>query len=105
MSKGGTVVVCMRVRPFNKMELDKGANCCINFHGDKMTCNLKSGGAEADSTGKKFNFDRIFDMKTEQKEIYDMAAKPIIDSVLEGFNGTIFAYGQTSSGKTHTITG
>ena len=44
-------------------------------------------------------------MKTEQKEIYDMAAKPIIDSVLEGFNGTIFAYGQTSSGKTHTMTG
>jgi Tfp pilus assembly pilus retraction ATPase PilT len=70
-----------------------------------MTCNIKSGGAEADSTGKKFNFDRIFDMKTEQKEIYDMAAKPIIDSVLEGFNGTIFAYGQTSSGKTHTMTG
>ena len=34
-----------------------------------------------------------------------MAAKPIIDSVLEGFNGTIFAYGQTSSGKTHTMTG
>jgi hypothetical protein len=32
-------------------------------------------------------------MKSSQKEIYDMAAKPIIDSVLEGFNGTIFAYG------------
>ena len=34
-----------------------------------------------------------------------MAARPIIDSVLDGFNGTIFAYGQTSSGKTHTMTG
>ena len=34
-----------------------------------------------------------------------MAAKPIIDSVLDGFNGTIFAYGQTSSGKTHTMSG
>jgi kinesin family protein 5 len=34
-----------------------------------------------------------------------VAAKPIIDSVLEGFNGTIFAYGQTSSGKTHTMSG
>ena len=34
-----------------------------------------------------------------------MAAKPIIDSVIEGFNGTIFAYGQTSSGKTHTMVG
>jgi len=41
----------------------------------------------------KFNFDRVFDMKTNQKEIYDVAARPIIDSVLEGFNGTIFAYG------------
>jgi kinesin family protein 5 len=103
MSKGGNVVVCMRVRPFNKMELEKGANCCVNFHGDKMTCNIKTGDSEA--AGKKYNFDRVFDMKTEQKEVYDMAAKPIIDSVLEGFNGTIFAYGQTSSGKTHTMTG
>ena len=40
-----------------------------------------------------------------QKDIYDYAARPIIDSVLEGFNGTIFAYGQTSSGKSHTMTG
>lgn len=37
--------------------------------------------------------------------MYDVAAKPIIDSVLDGFNGTIFAYGQTSSGKTHTMSG
>jgi len=41
----------------------------------------------------EFTFDRVFNMKTSQKEIYDVAAKPIIDSVLEGFNGTIFAYG------------
>ena len=52
-----------------------------------------------------FNFDRVFDMQSTQKEVYDVAAKPIIDSVLEGFNGTIFAYGQTSSGKTHTMQG
>lgn len=44
-------------------------------------------------------------MDSTQKMVYDVAAKPIIDSVLEGFNGTIFAYGQTSSGKTHTMTG
>lgn len=50
-------------------------------------------------------FDHVFDMNSTQKQVYDCAAKPIIDSVLEGFNGTIFAYGQTSSGKTHTMTG
>lgn len=49
--------------------------------------------------------DRVFDMDTEQHEIYDAAAMPIIESVFEGFNGTIFAYGQTSSGKTHTMQG
>lgn len=50
-------------------------------------------------------FDRVFDMKAQQKDVYDVAARPIIDSVLEGFNGTVFAYGQTSSGKTHTMQG
>ena len=44
-------------------------------------------------------------MKSKQIDVYDAAARPIIDSVLEGFNGTIFAYGQTSSGKTHTMQG
>ena len=40
-----------------------------------------------------FKFDRVFDMESTQKQVYDLAAKPIIDSVLDGFNGTIFAYG------------
>ena len=53
----------------------------------------------------KFTFDRCFDMYSNQQEVYDCAARPIIDSVLDGFNGTIFAYGQTSSGKTHTMNG
>ena len=37
--------------------------------------------------------------------MYNYAAASIIDSVVEGFNGTIFAYGQTASGKTHTMEG
>ena len=44
-------------------------------------------------------------MSSTQKEIFETAAQPIIESVLEGFNGTIFAYGQTSSGKTYTMQG
>ena len=53
----------------------------------------------------KFTFDAVFDLKATQRDVYDRAARPIIDSVLEGFNGTIFAYGQTSSGKTFTMQG
>jgi hypothetical protein len=40
-----------------------------------------------------------------QDDIFDVVAVPVVDSVLEGYNGTIFAYGQTGSGKTFTITG
>jgi kinesin family protein 5 len=53
----------------------------------------------------KYNFDRVFDPNSTQREVYDEAIVPIIESVLEGFNGTVLAYGQTSSGKTHTMTG
>ena len=42
---------------------------------------------------------------TSQENVYEKAAKPIVDSVLEGYNGTIMAYGQTGSGKTHTMFG
>ena len=44
-------------------------------------------------------------MSATQEDVFKFAAKPIIESVMEGFNGTIFAYGQTSSGKTHTMQG
>lgn len=53
----------------------------------------------------KYNFDRVFDPEATQKDIYGEAIIPIIESVIEGFNGTILAYGQTSSGKTHTMVG
>jgi len=47
----------------------------------------------------------VFDYNTTQVQIFDYSARHIVDSVLEGFNGTIFAYGQTSSGKTFTMQG
>ncbi len=52
-----------------------------------------------------FSFDRVFDSNSTQVQVYEYSAKSIVDSVLEGFNGTIFAYGQTSSGKTFTMQG
>jgi len=52
-----------------------------------------------------YAYDATFDPGCGQAEIYETAVAPIVESVLEGFNGTIFAYGQTSSGKTHTMLG
>ncbi|KAK4337143.1 hypothetical protein RND71_043361 [Anisodus tanguticus] len=54
---------------------------------------------------KQFTFDAVFDCNSNQSDIYDQIMRPIVDSVLEGFNGTIFAYGQTGTGKTYTMEG
>ena len=53
----------------------------------------------------KYTYDGIFNHLTSQSEIFEKSVKGIVSGVMEGFNGTVFAYGQTSSGKTHTMTG
>jgi len=54
---------------------------------------------------KMFTFDLTYDENTIQKNFYDESAFPLVESVMEGFNGTIFAYGQTGCGKTYTMQG
>eukprot|EP01147_Barroeca_monosierra_P006728 gene6728-361_t len=53
----------------------------------------------------KFKFQKVFDQGITQDHVFSHVAKPVLDSVIQGYNGTIFAYGQTGSGKTFTITG
>ncbi|XP_063823595.1 kinesin-related protein 4-like [Ostrinia nubilalis] len=55
--------------------------------------------------GSCFTFDQVYDTETKTSDIYNDIAKPIVEAATAGFNGTIFAYGQTSSGKTYTMTG
>lgn len=50
-------------------------------------------------------FDRVFKPNATQEKVYSESAKQIVSDVMAGYNGTIFAYGQTSSGKTHTMEG
>ncbi|KAJ5891312.1 Kinesin-like protein 6 [Penicillium subrubescens] len=52
-----------------------------------------------------FAFDRIFDQNASQGEVYENTTRNLLDSVLDGYNATVFAYGATGCGKTHTITG
>ncbi|KAK3016108.1 hypothetical protein RJ639_006352 [Escallonia herrerae] len=54
---------------------------------------------------KVFTFDKVFGPKAQQRSIYDQAISPIVNEVLEGFNCTVFAYGQTGTGKTYTMEG
>jgi kinesin family member 5 len=52
-----------------------------------------------------FTFDRVFDMSSKQSDIFDFSIKPTVDDILNGYNGTVFAYGQTGAGKSYTMMG
>lgn len=54
---------------------------------------------------KQYTFDAVYDWNSKQMDLYDETFRPLVDSVLLGFNGTIFAYGQTGTGKTYTMEG
>ncbi|MCP9259625.1 Kinesin-like protein [Dirofilaria immitis] len=92
----GIQVFC-RVRPLNSME-EKGDS--------KFVPKFSSDSQEAISVaGKVYVFDKVFKPTSTQEEVYMGAAYHIVQDVLSGYNGTVFAYGQTSSGKTHTMEG
>ncbi|KAF8138245.1 P-loop containing nucleoside triphosphate hydrolase protein [Boletus edulis] len=54
---------------------------------------------------KRFMFDTVFDGEARQEEVYGATAKPLLNRLLDGYNATVFAYGATGCGKTHTISG
>ena len=57
------------------------------------------------SRAKKFQFDKVFGVKSNQLEVYCSVVEPLLSQVMKGFNCTVFAYGQTGTGKTFTMEG
>ncbi|XP_026157459.1 kinesin heavy chain-like [Mastacembelus armatus] len=90
----GVRVMC-RFRPLNEAEINRGDKYIPKFKEDDTVV----------ITGKSYVFDRVLPPNTSQEQVYEQCAKQIVKDVLGGYNGTIFAYGQTSSGKTHTMEG
>ncbi|KAA0715815.1 Kinesin heavy chain isoform 5A [Triplophysa tibetana] len=89
------VKVMCRFRPLNESEIRRGDKYIPKFKGEDTVV----------ISGKPYIFDRVLPPNTNQELVYDSCARQIVKDVLEGYNGTIFAYGQTSSGKTHTMEG
>lgn len=58
-----------------------------------------------DNVVRAFAFSKVFAQAASQQEVYEESAFSLVENVLSGYNGTIFAYGQTASGKTFTIMG
>uniref|UniRef100_A0A4X1UR40 Centromere-associated protein E n=1 Tax=Sus scrofa TaxID=9823 RepID=A0A4X1UR40_PIG len=98
MAEEGAVAVCVRVRPLNSREEALGNDTQVYWKTDNNTIYQVDG-------SKSFNFDRVFHSNETTKNVYEEIAVPIIDSAIQGYNGTIFAYGQTASGKTYTMMG
>ena len=103
-SKGGNIKVVCRFRPLNERERGMNLPLCVEFPPDPKQVWILSA-TEGGGAPLKFAFDYVFPPGTEQSLVYEAAARPTVESVLEGFNGTVFAYGQTGSGKTFTMTG
>ena len=101
-NKNEAVKVAIRCRPINGKETTDG-------HFSVVECTERGEifvtRPYAQEPPKQFTFDICFDHRASQEYIYNNTAAAIISNVLEGYNGTIFAYGQTGTGKTHTMTG
>lgn len=96
----GDVRVIARIRPHNEKELGMGASgFCVTSPAAEVIH------LEGTRTPENFSFDHVFTGESSQDDIFKQAALPVVKDLLDGYNGTIFAYGQTSSGKTHTMEG
>ncbi|XP_037606172.1 centromere-associated protein E isoform X19 [Sebastes umbrosus] len=105
MTEESAVKVCVRVRPRIAREESAASENAepvqVFWRADKKSIHQIDDG----NTTKSFSFDRVFTADETTNQLYQDIAKPLVVSSVEGYNGTIFAYGQTSSGKTFTMMG
>ncbi|XP_060770923.1 kinesin-like protein KIF21A isoform X3 [Neoarius graeffei] len=90
-----SVRVALRIRPQLAREKIEGCHICTFVTPGEPQVIL--------GKDKAFTFDHVFDMESEQDNIYANCTEKLIEGCFEGYNATIFAYGQTGSGKTYTM--
>ncbi|ETM42855.1 hypothetical protein L914_11553 [Phytophthora nicotianae] len=104
-SKSESVRVCVRIRPLSTKEVQDGRTYIVHANPGQGEISLSNPEADAREPPKKFTFDAAIPPESSQQDVYAQAATDIVESVVNGFNGTIFAYGQTGAGKSHTMEG
>ena len=92
----GNIRVCARVRPFLAGEGRDRAALDVQS-GSESSIRILSDGEQ------KYHFTRVWGENSTQDEIFGAVGRPSVDDVLAGFHATIFVYGQTGTGKTHTL--
>ncbi|XP_010553480.1 PREDICTED: kinesin-like protein KIN-UA [Tarenaya hassleriana] len=97
----GRVRVAVRLRPRNAEELAADADFadCVELQPELKRLKLRKNNWDTDT----YEFDEVLTEYASQKRVYEVVAKPVVEGVLDGYNGTIMAYGQTGTGKTYTL--
>lgn len=97
----GRVRVAVRLRPRNAEEemADADFGDCVELQPELNRLKLRRNNWDSDT----FEFDEVLTQHASQKRVYEVVAKPVVESVLDGYNGTVMAYGQTGTGKTFTL--
>ncbi|XP_050151722.1 kinesin-like protein KIN-UA isoform X1 [Malus sylvestris] len=97
----GRVRVALRLRPRNEEEMVADADFadCVELQPELKRLKLRKNNWDTDT----YEFDEVLTEFASQKRVYEVVAKPVVESVLEGYNGTVMAYGQTGTGKTYTL--
>lgn len=112
------VQVAVRCRPLNERERTHAERPILScdedrrevvFSGVPQTRKAPASSSSSMTSGvngkRTFTYDHVFDPHASQADVYDRLIQPIVDEVLQGYNCTVFAYGQTGTGKTHTMEG
>eukprot|EP00659_Diplonema_papillatum_P011896 gene11896-18351_t len=94
------VPVFVRVRPLNSREEANGERAVWDLTENSLSCSMTG-----KDTTSSFSVNKVFEQTSNTAEVFTRAAKDIVAHALQGWSGTVFAYGQTSSGKTHTMMG
>ncbi|XP_077549714.1 kinesin-like protein 68D isoform X2 [Haemaphysalis longicornis] len=104
-AKSESVKVVVRCRPMSEQEVAGGHERIVDLYPDTGIVTIRNPKAGDVDSLKQYTFDAVYDCNSKQMDLYDETFRPLVDSVLMGFNGTIFAYGQTGTGKTYTMEG
>ncbi|KAK6634282.1 hypothetical protein RUM44_004893 [Polyplax serrata] len=109
VNRDEAVQVVVRCRPMSTKEKETGCTQVVHVfpHSGEIevVCPNENVMNNPVDQRKIFTFDAVYDSKAKQQDLYDEAVRPLVVSVLQGFNATVFAYGQTGTGKTYTMEG
>uniref|UniRef100_A0A8C9SSK8 Kinesin-like protein n=1 Tax=Scleropages formosus TaxID=113540 RepID=A0A8C9SSK8_SCLFO len=103
--KAKNIQVVVRCRPFSMAERKSSSHSVVECDHARREVTVRTGGVGDKSARKTYTFDMVFGPSAKQIEVYRSVVCPILDEVIMGYNCTVFAYGQTGTGKTFTMEG